>query len=156
MRERYCFFNVDGLLNRSSDWNKPFTINYELAKAFCFFLSSNSLIPVLSSSWRIGFNKANDEANAPYIKELEGIFSECGLKIHDKTPFLRGRTREKEIERFLYFNRPGNYIVIDGDREEYAKYNDHVIFINPDVGFTVTDAKKAGKLLHRLDKKIAG
>ena len=46
-----------------------------------------------------------------YIKELEGIFSECGLKIHDKTPFLRGRTREKEIERFLYFNRPGKQVI---------------------------------------------
>ena len=53
---RYCFFNVDGLLNRSSDWKKPFTINYGLVNFFCHFLSQNNLIPILTSSWRIGFN----------------------------------------------------------------------------------------------------
>ena len=80
MNRRYCFFNVDGLLNKSSDWKKPFTINYGLVNFFCHFLSQNNLIPILTSSWRIGFNGPGDENNAPYIKELEEIFDRHNLK----------------------------------------------------------------------------
>ena len=29
MKRRYCFFNVDGLLNTSSDWKKPFSIRID-------------------------------------------------------------------------------------------------------------------------------
>ena len=95
MKRRYCFFNVDGLLNRSSDWKKPFTINYGLVNFFCHFLSQNNLIPILTSSWRIGFNGPGDENNASYIKELEELFKAYGLKIYAKTPYLKGRPREK-------------------------------------------------------------
>ena len=156
MKRSYCFFNVDGLLNKSSDWSKPFTINYELVDFFCRFLSQNNLIPIISSSWRMGFNRPGDETNAPYIKELEEIFAGYGLKIYAKTPFLKGRPRDKEIERFLYFHKPLNYIVIDGNPDEYVKTGEHVYFIDPELGFTPTDAKKATKLLSRLDKKMAG
>ena len=109
MKRRYCFFNVDGLLNRSSDWKKPFTINYGLV-----------------------------------------------IKIYAKTPYLKGRPREKEIERFLYFHKPLNYIVIDGNPDEYERTGSHIFFIDPETGFTETDAKRASKLLSKLDKKMAG
>ena len=99
---------------------------------------------------------AGSEKNAPYIKELEDIFRQYGLRIYDKAPFLRGRPRNKEIERFLYFNKANNYIVIDGDREEYEKINDHVFFTDPETGFTPRDAKIAGKLITKLDRKMAG
>ncbi|MBR5406673.1 MAG: hypothetical protein IK111_03410 [Lachnospiraceae bacterium] len=147
MANRYCFFNVDGLLNKKSDWKKPFTLNYGLANFFCFFLAEHDLIPVLTSSWRLGFNGAGDKDNAPYIKELEAIFDSYGLKISDKTPYLKGRPRDKEIERFLYFHRGKDYIVIDGNPDEYERINDRVYFINPNEGFTEADAKKADKLL---------
>lgn len=152
MKRRICFFNVDGLLNKTSDWKKPFTINYGLTNFFCFFLARNNLIPVITSSWRIGFNKPGDPGNAPYIKELEEIFASYGLKIYDKTPILKGRPRDKEIERFLYFHRTNDYIVIDGDPDEYDNANSHVYFINPESGFTKEDAKKAGKMLKRMEK----
>ena len=155
MAKRYCFFNVDGLLNRSSDWKKPFTINYGLVDFFCFFLSEHDLIPVLTSSWRLGFNKAGDKDNAPYIKEIENIFASYGLMIYDKTPFLKGRPRDKEIERFLYFHKGRNYIVIDGDPDEYENTNEHIYFIDPKSGFTKGDARKAGKLLKKLDRLTA-
>ena len=155
MAKRYCFFNVDGLLNRTSDWNKPFTINYGLANFFCFFLSEHDLIPILTSSWRFGFNRAGDRSNAPYIKELEAIFDSYGLMICDKTPFLKGRPRNKEIERFLYFHRGKDYIVIDGDSGEYDRINDRVCFIDPKSGFTEADARKADKLLKKLDRLSA-
>ena len=155
MAKRYCFFNVDGLLNRSSDWKKPFTVNYGLADLFCFFLSEHDLIPVLTSSWRIGFNKAGDEGNAPYIKEIESVFDRYGLRIHDKTPFLKGRPRDKEIERFLYFHRGRDYIVIDADPDEYENTDGHIYFIDPRNGFTKEDVKKAGKLLKKIGKMPA-
>ncbi|MCR5591698.1 MAG: hypothetical protein K6F73_09230 [Lachnospiraceae bacterium] len=156
MKRRYCFFNVDGLLNKSSEWNEPFVLNKALAELFAIFLLKYNLIPVIASSWRFGFEGAGNEKNAPYIKELEEIFRRYGLVIYDKTPFLKGRPRNKEIERFLYFNRANNYIVIDGDREEYEKINDHVIFIDPKTGFTPKAAKIAGKLITKLDRKMAG
>ena len=155
MAKRYCFFNVDGLLNRTSDWKKPFTVNYGLAHFFCFFLSQHNLIPVITSSWRIGFNKAGDENNAPYIKELEAIFASYGLAIYDKTPVLKGRPREKEIERFLYFHKGRDYIVIDGDPDEYENTNEHFCFTDPGSGFTRADAKRADRILRKLDRLTA-
>ena len=155
MGKRYCFFNVDGLLNRTKDWKKPFTIDYGLVHLFCFFLAKNDLVPVMTSSWRVGFIGTGDVANAPYIKEIEKIFADYGLKIYDKTPVLKGRPREKEIERFLYFHKNRNYIVIDGDPDEYTKANEHVYFIDPKMGFAKDDVKKVEKMMKRIDKKSA-
>lgn len=155
MGKRYCFFNVDGLLNRTKDWKKPFTIDYGLVHLFCFFLAKNDLVPVMTSSWRVGFIGTGDVANAPYIKEIEKIFADYGLRIYDKTPVLKGRPREKEIERFLYFHKNRNYIVIDGDPDEYTNANEHVYFIDPKMGFAKDDVKKVEKMMKRIDKKTA-
>ena len=155
MGKRYCFFNVDGLLNRTKDWKKPFTIDYGLVHLFCFFIAKNDLVPVMTSSWRVGFIGTGDVANAPYIKEIEKIFADYGLKIYDKTPVLKGRPREKEIERFLYFHKNRNYIVIDGDPDEYTKANEHVYFIDPKMEFAKDDVKKVEKMMKRIDKKSA-
>ena len=65
MGKRYCFFNVDGLLNRTKDWKKHFTIDYGLVHLFCFFIAKNDLVPVMTSSWRVGFIGTGDVANAP-------------------------------------------------------------------------------------------
>lgn len=152
MKRKICFFNVDGLLNKSSDWRKPFTINYDLTNIFCRFLAKHDLIPVMTSSWRIGFNKSGDMGNAPYIKELEAIFARYGLRIYDKTPILKGRPRDKEIERFLYFHHNPQYIVIDGDPDEYEKADSHVCFIDPESGFTKKDAHNAERLLRKIER----
>ena len=149
MKRRYCFFNVDGLLNKSSEWNRSFAIDHDLTHLFCEFLSGNNLIPVMTSSWRRGFNKPGDDDNAPYIKDIERIFGLYGLKIYDKTPILKGRPRDKEIERFLFFHDDRDYIVIDGDPDEYENTNDHIYFINPDTGFTKKDVRNAGRLIKK-------
>ena len=63
-----------------------------------------------------------------------------------------------KIKDFHGFNlsKSIHYIVIDGNPDEYARAGEHVYFIDPEQGFTPTDAKKAAKLLSRLDKKKAG
>ncbi len=155
MKQRYCFFNVDGLLNKSSEWKRSFTIDYELTSQFCRFLVKNNLIPVMASSWRFGFIKPGDDGNAANIKEIESIFDLYGLKIYGKTPFLKGRPRDKEIERFLYFHEKRDYIVLDGDPDEYENVNSNIYFIDPETGFTKKDAKNAGKLLKKWDRVSA-
>ena len=87
-----------------------------------------------------------------YIRELEEIFASYGLKIYDKTPMLKGRPRDKEIERFLYFHRINDYIVIDGDQDEYENAGSHVYFIDPETGFTKKDAHNARKMLKKMEK----
>lgn len=49
------------------------------------------------SSWRSGFVSTMHDDNSPQIRELEQKFQEYGVRIADKTPILRGRSREKEI-----------------------------------------------------------
>lgn len=53
----------------------------------------------------------------------------------------------------MYFHRTNDYIVIDGDPDEYENTGSHVYFIDPETGFTKKDAHKAQKLLKKLEKQ---
>lgn len=135
---RYCFFDVDGVLNTSKDWKiQMYSLQPKLVDNFCKYLIKHKYEPVLISSWRAGFIEPNHSDNSPQIKRLEKMMAERGIVLKFKTPILKGRTRDAEIERFLYYNPAENYVIIDDDRTEYAKTSDQNVFIDCNRGFNL-------------------
>lgn len=54
----YIFLDIDGVLNRSSDWKKMYTLNTECIRRFADFVKhlKREVNIVLTSSWRTGFS----------------------------------------------------------------------------------------------------
>lgn len=139
------FLDIDGVLNKSSELTQMYSLNDDCIKEFASFCKSVNGKIVLSSSWREGFISTHNTSNTPQIKELEARLDSYGLIIADKTPKLRGRKRDDEIKRYLYFNDVKRYIIIDDDEDEYRELCDANYFVNSSYGFTYDDAKRIRK-----------
>lgn len=114
------FLDIDGVLNRKEQWKIPYSLDKNCIKNFCAYAKRKNAKIVLTSSWRTGFISTKHEENLPQIKRLEKLLAEHGCEIADKTPILKGRTRDKEIERYLYFH-PDDYQIIDDDPDEFSE-----------------------------------
>lgn len=137
------FFDIDGVLNKKSQWKKPYSLCDECIKLFSSFTVKECADIILMSSWRSGFMAANSTENSPQIKELELRFKEYGVQITDKTPILRGRTRDREIERYLYLHKDIQfYAIIDDDPKEYGKKMNGLYLVDCTRGFSAVDAKR--------------
>ena len=142
-RNKCIFFDIDGVLNRKSQWKKPYSLCDECIRDFCGFIVSTDADLIIMSSWRSGFVSTMHDDNSPQIRELEQKFQEYGVRIADKTPILRGRPREKEIERFLYqHDKVRLWAVIDDDPEEYDRKIEGLYLIDCTKGFTSADSKR--------------
>ena len=127
-----------------------YSLNDDCIREFAdFCISVNGRI-VLSSSWRAGFIGTHDASNSPQIKELEARLANYGLVISDKTPKLRGRKRDDEINRYVYLNDIKRYIIIDDDINEYGKLCDANYFVDSSYGFTYNDAKRIKRKWRKL------
>ena len=100
---------------------------------------------ILTSTWKTGFEKEYDNCT-PQIQRLRDMLRKNGVDIAGKTPDLRGRTRDKEIERFLYFNPADRYVIIDDDESLFADKN-NLYLIDCNKGITDKDARKIMQLL---------
>lgn len=143
------FLDIDGVLNKKSQWKTLYAVNEGCVKAFstlCEKIPGNPVI-VLTSSWRHGFVGTMDKQNASYIQNLEKIMDKYSIRIADKTPVLKGRTRDKEIERYLYFHPDNWYVIIDDDRNEYVEVNSHNYFVDAEYGFCEKDIKRVMKCI---------
>ena len=124
----YYFLDMDGVLNRESDWRKPFTVNPACLDSFRTLLRCDrNPVIVLSSTWR-----TNLDAVTPYFR------------VDDITPNTAGRkTRQEEIE--FYIRRKGikDYLIIDDDRTLFSNpENLRIYFTNHKTGLTNTDVKR--------------
>ncbi len=104
------FLDIDGVLNRKSDWVRHGLIREECVRALsllCRELSCHKI--VLSSSWRTGDTS-----------ELQGVLQEYGLCIVVVTP-LSSKTRAEEIA--FYARREGlaNYLILDDDESLFGE-----------------------------------
>ena len=146
-----CFFDIDGVLNKKEDWTTLYSLDDKLIKIFCNILKDCKLTPVLTSSWRTGFVSPSSKKNTPNIQKLEEKLQKYGIKIYEKTPSLKGQSRDKEIERFLYYheNEVENYIIIDDDKTEFNKISEHNYFTDYKTGITKKDYDKIKKLIKK-------
>lgn len=146
----YIFLDIDGVLNKSSQWKRMYSLDKECIESFCSFVLQVNGEIILTSSWRSGFVGTLSEDNTPQIKELEKQLGEYGVTIKGKTPILTGRTRDKEIERFLYLNakddNAARFIIIDDDKNEFSAVGVMNYFTDAAKGFSKKDVKGCLKL----------
>ena len=140
---KYLFLDVDGVLNTSSSWNIRYQLNKKLVSNLAMIVKKTDAKLVLSSTWRYGWD---NDAPSPQITKLKEYLKEAGIYIEDITPVLQGRSRDTEINRYLYFHPCDKYIVVDDDRREF-KDTKNVYFVNPETGLLKKDAKTIAKLL---------
>lgn len=109
----FYFLDVDGVLNKKSDWTSPFSVNSLCLMNFSKLIESdNNPHIILSSTWRVGYtNKGIRSARGNnLIVKLE----EYGLHIDDSTP-VSSKTRQEEIEYYIRRHNIMDYIVLDDD-----------------------------------------
>jgi len=127
----YYFLDIDGVLNKESDWKHPYTVNLTCLENFKKLLSHDQHpVIVLSSTWR-----ANLEAITPYIK------------VDDVTPNTSGRkTRQEEIEYYIRRNGIKTYLVLDDDGSLFPNQEKlNIYFTNYKTGLTEADIDKIVK-----------
>jgi hypothetical protein len=136
----YIFLDIDGVLNTTSDWKIPYSINTYCVKNFSQYIKklggSSKVRIILISSWRDGFDKGGN--HLPQIQHLIDILSQYNLFIYDKTYKSPTNDRQREIEQYIIKNNINQEqcIIIDDDISLYrniSKYK-HII-PNPDYGF---------------------
>ena len=137
----YIFLDVDGVLNRESDWaKKMYSLNSECVSAFCALLSK---LPdpkiVLSSTWRNGI--ARDGTTAVHIEGLLGALAPAGIKELDRTAFSPDGSRSKEIDYYLRRHPDDDYIILDDDPTlfEEGKRTQNLFLTNAKFGITGKD-----------------
>ena len=141
------FLDIDGVLNKEIQWKHMFTLDKACVDNFCKFASGIHANIVLTSTWKNGFISSLNENNSKPIKQLELFMQEYDLKIIGCTPSLTGRTRDKEIERYIYLNNINHYIVIDDDKTLFQNTNQYYYFTNSITGFTKEDIRKCRKCI---------
>ena len=142
---KYIFLDIDGVLNTKSSWKIPYMINPTLVARLGKITEDTDGKIILTSTWKTGFEKELDTCT-PQIKALRLKMQDCGYDIWDKCPELKGRTRDKEIERYLYFNPSDKYVILDDDTSLYDVKN-NLLVVNCETGITEKDVEKAKKML---------
>ena len=144
----YIFLDVDGVLNRESDWNKHFTLNPECIANFKELVKH---IPdakiVLSSTWRNGI--ARDGKKAKHIEDLISMIETAGIHTVDKTAYSPDGNRSREIEYFLKRHEKDNYLILDDDRSIFDKGTSNLYIIDSIKGITSDDVTRIIKSISR-------
>ena len=144
----YVFLDVDGVLNKKSDWVNKFYIRDDCVQVLSDLLESinNQWIPyvVLCSTWRAGAGVNNE---APQYTTLKNSLKQYGIQIYDTTP-LSNKGRQAEIEYYIRRNNVDDYIVIDDDPSLF-EFPDRIKLYTPDykTGLIDSDIKKIVKLI---------
>ena len=83
----YYFLDVDGVLNRKSDWRKPFTVNQTCVNNFKKLISTDKDAHIiLSSTWRQGLT--NTGIRSTGSDDLLKVFEDVGINIEGANPEL--------------------------------------------------------------------
>lgn len=141
----YIFLDVDGVLNKESDWKKPYTINESCLYQFATLMKSiKEPHIILSSTWRVGYT--NTGAVAEHGNGLSSKLAEYCLRIEDSTP-VSNKTRQEEIEYYIRRHGISSYIVLDDD-ESLFPYPERInlYLTNYKTGITESDIRKLKKI----------
>ncbi len=151
------FLDIDGVLNRKSDWRNPFTLNGECVSAFFKFLERakhiyGDAVIVLSSSWRLGLsNTGAIDINADSF--VTDMLFQYGITINDVTPAYNAG-RQKEIETYIKRHNIENYLVIDDDLSLFETPDSLNIYVTDyRTGFCEVDIDRAIRYLKRRGER---
>lgn len=129
----FVFLDIDGVLNKESDWSKQFSLNSGCIR--CFGEEYRGARVILISSWKNGFISSHNEKNTPQIKELETQLDRYNIRIVGKVS--DHQYRDYAIRDYLN-ERPSikEYVVVDDDIMEYLSNNvSHLRSVDSRVGF---------------------
>lgn len=144
----YYFLDVDGVLNKESDWHKPFTVNPICVSNFKELMHKDEDPHViLSSTWRKGFT--NTGVKSARADSVMTIFDEFGIRIEGTTP-TSNKSRQEEIEHYIKRNGIKEYLIIDDDESLFSRLADINIYLTDyKNGLTELDVKKILKQIKR-------
>jgi len=139
-RKSALFLDVDGVLNN-------YTTKEKLANGITGIdpvnvANLNKIIQrvdveiVLSSTWRLFYS----------LSDLNRVFKRAGFEgeIRSRTiEIMAAYNRGEEIQEWLAKHPDVTYFVILDDDNDMDHLIDHLVQIDPEVGLTETDAKKA-------------
>lgn len=117
INELCIFLDIDGVLNRKSDWPNKFTFNETCFNNFVKLLMDlreqyNCLLKIiLTSTWRTGYQESNEKIFKPLTDKLRRI----NLRINGITPITANKTRQQEINYYISRNNVKHYIILDDD-----------------------------------------
>ena len=137
----YYFLDVDGVLNKKSDWKRPFTVNSECVRNFKRLMEQDKESHViLSSTWRQGVT--NTGVTSERDDSLIKMFDNFGIKIEGTTP-VSNKSRQEEIEYYIRRNGVRDYLVLDDDESLFPRPKEINLFLtNYRYGLTQKDVKK--------------
>jgi len=144
----FLFLDVDGVLNKASDWTVPYTLNSDCLAIFqeCFAGTNPKII--LVTSWRKGFISPGNPNNTPQIKKLEQSMSAMGFRICGTVSHAEP-DRQKSIQDFLKAH-PGSFLILDDDLREYrGKHPAGLYLVNSKTGLCQKDVKKIKEMFTR-------
>lgn len=141
----YYFLDIDGVLNKESDWRKSFTLNPECVKNFKSLVEKDKNPHIiLSSSWRRGVTNTGVQSSQPDI--LTEQLRSYGITIDGVTP-VSNKTRQEEIEYYIRRNEVKDYIVLDDDESLFPRPDEIRLYLtNYKTGLTAVDVKKIRRI----------
>lgn len=146
----YIFFDVDGVLNKESDWRNKFYIDEYCVDVFAKLCGKikhkkGSVSLVLISTWRAGISKSGTDSEQ--IRGLTDKLRARGLTITGQTP-VSNKGRQAEVEYYIRRNPVDEYIIIDDDLSLFEEPDKLAIYApNYKTGLIDSDIKKILKII---------
>lgn len=150
---KLIFLDVDGVLNN----NKTRTVTFDgwcfvddyLVKRLKRIVDATGARIVLSSTWRIGWNREDESKNEVYFNQLRDKLKEYGMEIWDALPLPLRPHRHYSIS--LWFEQHKDidvesFVILD-DWKDMGIYRDHLLWIDSIDGLTDQDVEDAIKML---------
>lgn len=144
------FFDVDGVLNKKSDWTNKYSIDKDCVKIFGDIVKHyrkyyTEIRLIICSTWRAGLTNNCTGLDSSQIINLQDALKSIGLLISDKTP-VSNKSRQEEIEYYIRRNSISDYLVVDDDKSLYPNA-DKINLYCPDylTGLTKKDYKNIRK-----------
>ena len=137
----HVFLDIDGVLNRSSDWKKGYTVRPEcLARLQGLLKALSSASPVtlvFTSTWG---RMLEDGWKSAGLGMLEAV---PGLTIGGYVYQPPGRTRAEAVRHYIRKNGVGRHVIIDDDKTLFPDTEDlAIVFTDVSKGLTDRDCAK--------------
>ncbi len=133
---KVIFLDIDGVLN-SRAYDRERTIsdgNIDLTRLplLSKIVERTGARIVMSSSWRIHWDKASEACDA-IGEELNETFISAGLEIYDKTPVIGDRA--KEISAWIKVHpEVDGYVILDDIFGGWGEHEEHLVKTSPLIG----------------------